>query len=208
VFFALIGGLILNLMPCVFPVLSLKALAIAKHSEMSRTTIRKEGIAYTIGVLTCFWGLAVLLILLQQAGASIGWGFQFQSPAFVALMALLMLFIGLNLSGIYELPVLFGNVATQLEKPDSLKGSYFTGLLAALVATPCTAPFMATAAGALAGTVVAGDVAVGFHVMLLRLALPPVLTGFGFRKPRRLLLPAAPRWRVHPTRAADRPLPV
>lgn len=148
IFFALLGGLILNLMPCVFPVLSLKALAIAKHSELDCTTVHKEGLAYTFGILSCFWVLAVILIILQQAGHSIGWGFQFQSPAFVGLMAMLMLLIGLNLSGIFELPVLFGNAVAQLEKPDSIKGSYFTGLLAALVATPCTAPFMAAAVGA------------------------------------------------------------
>lgn len=177
IFFALLGGLILNLMPCVFPVLSLKALAIAKHSELDHATVRKEGLAYTFGVLSCFWTLAIILIVLQQTGASFGWGFQFQSPAFVGLMSLLLLFIGLNLSGIFELPVLFGNVANELEKPDSIKGSYFTGLLAALVATPCTAPFMATAVGAALSNTPLFALTV-FSALGLGLALPFLLLSF------------------------------
>lgn len=146
-FFAFVGGLILNLMPCVLPVLSLKALGLVKLSEESRGVAIMHGIAYTVGISLCFIVIAVVLILLQQGGAQIGWGFQLQSPVFVAGLALLMLLVGLNLSGMYELPLLFGNIGQSASAQQSPMGSFFTGVLAVLVATPCTAPLMAPAIG-------------------------------------------------------------
>lgn len=175
--FALLGGLILNLMPCVFPVLSLKAIAIANHAAGELKEVREESLAYTAGVLTCFVALAGLLISLQSAGAAIGWGFQFQSPGFVALMALLLFFIGLNLSGLFELPVLLGGVAGKIGLTKGPKGSFLTGLLAALVATPCTAPFMAPAIGfALSQDAITALLV--FVFLGLGLALPFILLSF------------------------------
>ena len=144
---ALFGGLILNLMPCVLPVLSLKALAIAKKAAHDKKVVVRQALAYTAGILLSFAAIAVLLIGLQQSGEAIGWGFQMQSPVFVGFLACLLFLIGLNLSGMYELPVLFGSALKDTPQ-HSLRGSFFTGVLATLVATPCTAPFMATAVGA------------------------------------------------------------
>lgn len=174
--FAFFGGIILNLMPCVFPVLSLKVIAIANHTVGEAREIRLESIAYTLGVLTCFIVLASLLISLQAVGEVAGWGFQFQSPGFVAMMALLLFFIGLNLSGLFELPVLFGNYAAKLGLAKGVRGSYLTGLLAALVATPCTAPFMAPAIGFALSQSAASALLI-FTCLGLGLAFPFILLG-------------------------------
>lgn len=143
---AFIGGLILNLMPCVLPVLSLKALALAKKAEASKGAALLQGLSYTAGVVLSFVAIAALLISLTQAGNAIGWGFQLQSPEVIAGLALLMVMVALNLFGLFEWPTLFGNTSG-LTTPDSAGGSFFTGMLAVAVATPCTAPFMAPALG-------------------------------------------------------------
>jgi len=147
VLFAILGGLILNLMPCVLPILSLKAIAIAKKSGHDRHVIVKQALAYTLGVVVSFTAIASLLIGLQMAGESIGWGFQMQSPPFVGFLVILLSLVGMNLAGMFELPVLFGNSLSDTPK-HGLRGSFLTGVLATAVATPCTAPFMATAVGA------------------------------------------------------------
>jgi thiol:disulfide interchange protein DsbD len=147
VLFAFLGGLILNLMPCVFPILSLKALAVAKKADAHPDTVRAQGIAYTVGVIVSFLLLASVLILLRSGGQAVGWGYQMQSPVFVASLAVLMFAVGLNLSGYFELPVLFGNVGAETAGKRNLFGSFTTGILAVMVATPCTAPFMAPALG-------------------------------------------------------------
>lgn len=148
VLLALLGGLILNLMPCVLPILSLKVLSVAKKAKSHRSAVRGQALAYTFGVVLSFMALAVLLITLQKlAGESLGWGFQMQSPVFVSLLSIVMFLVGLNLSGAYELPVMFGNVGGQKAAEDSTVGSFLTGVLAVVVATPCTAPFMAPAIG-------------------------------------------------------------
>lgn len=145
--FALLGGLILNIMPCVLPILSLKTLALVKKSGHIRKHTAKHGIAYTLGILFSFATIAALLIALQQGGEAIGWGFQMQSPAFVGFLIYLLFLVGLNLSGVFHLPVLFGGANHNINE-NSIQGSFFTGVLATLVATPCTAPFMASAIGA------------------------------------------------------------
>nr|AEQ20372.1 thiol:disulfide interchange protein [uncultured bacterium CSL1] len=188
---ALLGGLVLNLMPCVFPVLSLKALALAKHASLHPAHARAEGLAYTAGVVASFLLFAVLLIGLQQAGQSVGWGFQMQSPVFVGAMVFLLLLVGMNLSGLFELPVLLGGVGHTLTRSGSLRGSFFTGVLAVAVATPCTAPFMATALGfALTAPPIASLLV--FTALGLGLALPFLLIGFmpGFAR----LLPRPGAW--------------
>jgi thiol:disulfide interchange protein len=147
--FAFLGGLILNLMPCVFPVLAMKAVSIA--SGTARGEVRAHALSYTAGVLVTFAVLGAVLAGLRQGGAAAGWGFQFQSPAFVAAMCWLLFGVGLNLSGVYQLGGGFAGAGQRLAGRGGHLGSFFTGLLAVLVATPCTAPFMGAAiAGALA----------------------------------------------------------
>lgn len=144
---ALLGGLILNVMPCVLPILALKALAITRKAGLSRAAAARQGISYTAGVVSSFLLIAGGMLLLKASGAAIGWGFQLQEPAFVAALAVVMLAVAANLLGLFELPVLLGTRASQTDE-DTLGGAFMTGALAVLVATPCTAPFMATAIGA------------------------------------------------------------
>ncbi|SDF11039.1 thiol:disulfide interchange protein DsbD [Massilia sp. PDC64] len=140
--FALLGGLVLNLMPCVFPVLSIKALSLLDHARDDPRTARLHGVAYTVGVLASFALLGIALILLKAGGAQAGWGFQFQSPEFVLATAYLMCAVGLNLSGVFEVGGALVGVGDGLASRGGYAGSFFTGVLATVVATPCTAPFM------------------------------------------------------------------
>jgi thiol:disulfide interchange protein/DsbC/DsbD-like thiol-disulfide interchange protein len=147
--FAFLGGLILNLMPCVFPVLAMKAVSLAGGAV--RGEVRAHSLSYTAGVLLAFATLGSVLLAARAAGAAAGWGFQFQSPAFVAGMAWLLFAIGLNLSGVFHIGIGLTGAGQGLAMRGGHAGSFFTGLLAVLVATPCTAPFMGAAiAGALA----------------------------------------------------------
>jgi thiol:disulfide interchange protein DsbD len=142
---ALAGGLILNLMPCVFPVLSIKALALIRHGAHADRSTRLHGLAYTVGIILSFLLLAGLLLLLRTGGAQIGWGFQFQSPTFVLAIAWLMFAIGLSLSGVFTLGNSVAGLGGELAEKSGYSGSFFTGVLATIVATPCTAPFMGAA---------------------------------------------------------------
>jgi thiol:disulfide interchange protein DsbD len=148
--FAFLGGLILNLMPCVFPILAVKAMSAAGLAGRDRGVVRLHAASYTLGVLVAFGGLAAIFVVLRAAGAAAGWGFQFQSPAFVAAMAWLLFAIGLNLSGVFEIGGGWVGVGDRLTRRGGLAGSFFTGLLAVVVATPCTAPFMGAAVAAAA----------------------------------------------------------
>ncbi len=141
---AFAGGLILNLMPCVLPVLAMKALALARLGGQARAKVRAEAALYTAGVMTAFAAIGAVTLAAAAAGGSGGWGIQFQSVAFTGAMAWLMLAIGLNFSGFYEVGVSLVGVGAALAS----RGSFFTGLLAVVLATPCTAPFMATALAA------------------------------------------------------------
>jgi len=191
---AFVGGLILNLMPCVFPILSLKAFAIAKKTEKDRLSIRLHGIAYTFGVCISFIALAFVLIGIQQAGHQAGWGYQMQSPPFVASLVLILFMVGLNLSGMFELPMLFGNVGAGVAAKDNAWGSFFTGMLAVLVATPCTAPFMAPAIG-FALTQDATTIFCVFTLLGLGLAAPFLLISLF---PRLIaFLPRSGSWLYH-----------
>lgn len=143
---AILGGLILNLMPCVFPVLSLKALSLASSHIDSRQQ-RMHGWAYTGGVVGSFVLAASIILIARSAGESLGWGFQLQQPGFVAFMAYLFFVMGLSLSGVFYLGTSMMGAGQSLISGEGLKSSFFTGVLAALVASPCTAPFMATALG-------------------------------------------------------------
>ncbi len=144
---AFIGGIILNLMPCVFPVLSLKALGFAQAAHTNRTEIRKHGWFYTTGVLLSFITLAAIILVLKAGGASIGWGFQLQNPILVGALASLFFILALNLFGLFDIGGSIQNTGTGLIKGSGSKSAFFTGVLAVIVATPCTAPFMATALG-------------------------------------------------------------
>jgi thiol:disulfide interchange protein DsbD len=214
--FAAIGGLILNLMPCVFPVIGLKVLGFARHggagdeahTTAARSASRAGAFAFASGVVVSFWVLAGLLLALRAAGQAAGWGFQLQSPVFVAAMALLFVAIALNFSGVWE----FGAAMTRLGQYDPaaravpagavahggggaaggspLLGSFGSGALAVLVATPCTAPFMGSALGfTLSATVL--ETLIVFTALGLGMALPYLLLG---------LFPAWLRWLPRPGR--------
>ena len=144
--YALIGGLILNLMPCVFPILAMKAASFAGHGGEARGA-RMQGMAFMAGVLATFLGLAGALIAIRAGGAAIGWGFQLQSPPVVAGLVLLMLAVALNLSGLFEIGTSLQGAGTGLASRQGLAGAFFTGALAVVVAAPCTAPFMGPALG-------------------------------------------------------------
>ncbi len=147
--FALLGGLLLNLMPCVFPVLSMKALSLLKAGVAEERAARRDGLFYTLGVMASFLMLGGLLLALKGAGAAVGWGFQLQNPVVVALLALLMFVIGLDLMGWVRLGIAgIENVGAGVAGGEGPAGALFTGVLATVVATPCTAPFMAGALGA------------------------------------------------------------
>jgi thiol:disulfide interchange protein/DsbC/DsbD-like thiol-disulfide interchange protein len=144
---ALAGGLILNLMPCVLPVLSVKALALVGHRAGSRRAMRIHGLAYSAGVLLAFGAVAGALLGLRAAGEQVGWGFHLQSPGFVAALAYLLFAMALALSGVLALGDRLAGLGGGLAARAGYAGSFLTGVLATVVATPCTAPFMGTAVG-------------------------------------------------------------
>jgi thiol:disulfide interchange protein len=145
--FALLGGLILNLMPCVFPVLSLKVLSLANAHGSAAREQRMHGLAYTAGVMLSFFALAAVLLSLQAGGAAIGWGFQLQQPWIVAMLIFVFFVMGLSMSGVVEFGTSLMGIGGNLQEREGLKGSFFTGVLASVVASPCTAPFMGAALG-------------------------------------------------------------
>ncbi len=171
---AFIGGLILNLMPCVFPVLGIKILGFVNQSGNDRRKITAHGLTFTLGVLVSFWALAGALLMLRAGGAQLGWGFQLQSPIFVFGMAVFLLIFALNLSGLFEVGLSATSVGGNLQMQDGFAGSFFTGALATLVATPCSAPFLAPALGA-ALSLSAGQAFLIFTAIALGLALPYLL---------------------------------
>ncbi len=177
---AFLGGLILNLMPCVLPILSMKALALAQSGGSSRA-LRRDGIFYFAGVLATFTVIAGSLLLLKAGGAALGWGFQLQSPLVVLALALLMTGIGLNLLGVFEVPLSLAGVGNDLTRSKGGAGAFFTGALAVLVASPCTAPFMGTALGfaltqpALSAIIVFFALGSGFALPFSAIAFTPAL---------------------------------
>ena len=168
---AFIGGILLNLMPCVFPVLFIKGLALVQSSQHERHKLRAHGWVYTLGILVSFWAVVAVLVVLRAAGRQLGWGFQFQSPIFLALMAMLLFFLGLALAGQFEIGLSLTSAGGSLAQKSGYAGSFFTGVLAMVVATPCTAPFMGAAVGyALAHAAWVSFVV--FTALALGLALP------------------------------------
>jgi len=177
IFFAFLGGLILNLMPCVLPILSMKVLGFINQDARESRDLKLHGLSYTAGVMTSFGILVALLLLIQKGGEQIGWGFQLQSPVFVTVLAYVFLSLGLNLSGVFTIGGNLVGVGTGLVNRNSGTESFFTGVLAAIVATPCTAPFMGVSIG-FALTQPAFITAAVFEALALGLAAPYLLLCF------------------------------
>jgi len=173
-FLAFLGGLVLNLMPCVFPVLGIKIMGFVNQSGSDKAKVVLHGVMFAVGVLVSFWALAGLLLALRAGGSQLGWGFQLQSPAFVFAMAAFLLVFALNLSGLFEVGLSATGAGASLQSKDGLAGSFFTGMLATLVATPCSAPFLAPALGA-ALALSAGESLLVFTAIALGLAAPYLL---------------------------------
>jgi thiol:disulfide interchange protein DsbD len=185
-FSALLGGAILNLMPCVFPVLSLKVLGFATHHD-TKPTLRHEAVAFAAGVVATFVGLGVLLAALRAAGEQLGWGFQLQSPVVVTALAMLFFVLALNLSGVFEFGLLVPSGVAEWSSRNRTVDAFGSGVLAVVIASPCTAPFMGAALGfALAGgtgVLLAVFVALGAG-MALPYALLAWFPGWRRRLPR------------------------
>lgn len=176
--FALLGGMILNLMPCVFPVLSIKVMSLA---QADRSHMARHGWAYTAGIMVCFLAFSGILMLARAGGEAIGWGFQLQSPLLVAALAYLFFIMGLSLSGMINIGTGMMGAGQSLTQRSGLSGSFFTGVLAAVVASPCTAPFMGAALGfaltqpGLVGLTVFAALGLGMALPLLLLCHLPAL---------------------------------
>ena len=171
---ALLGGLILNLMPCVLPVLGIKVLGFVREARSNRRRLVWHGLTYASGVLVSFALLAAVLLILRAGGASLGWGFQLQSPAVVALLAYVMFLVGLNLAGVFSVGGSLMGAGQSLTAGGGLAGTFATGVLAAVVASPCTAPFMGAALG-FAITRPVAEALIVFLALGIGLALPVVL---------------------------------
>ncbi len=182
---ALLGGLLLNLMPCVFPVLSIKAISLVEGAGSDQ---RAHGLAYTAGVVLSFVALAAVMLALRSVGEGVGWGFQLQSPWIVGLLIYVLFAMGLSLSGLFSLGGGFMNVGQGLTERSGVSGSFFTGVLACIVASPCTAPGMAAALGA--AVLMDWPMALSIFAALgFGLALPLLLLSFS---------PALARWLPRP----------
>lgn len=175
--FAFLGGVILNLMPCVFPVLSLKILGFVQGREDDRATLRRHGLVFAAGVVVSFLVLAGALLALRAAGAGIGWGFQLQSPPIVAGLAILMVVLGLNLVGVFEVGHRVMTAGARLDKGEGIGGAFWSGVLATIVAAPCTAPLMGAALG-FAVAQPAGIALAVFATLGIGMALPYVVLSF------------------------------
>lgn len=176
---AFVGGLILNLMPCVFPVLGIKIMGFVQQAGEDRRKVAMHGWVFSLGVLASFWVLAGLLAVLRASGDQLGWGFQLQSPGFVFVLAGVMLVFAMAMSGVFEFGLSATGVGANLQSKDGLSGSFFTGVLATVVATPCSAPFLAPALGAALALPVSTSfivftaIAVGLSTPYLLLSLFP-----------------------------------
>ena len=144
---AFLGGLVLNLMPCVFPVLSLKVLGIVEQADREGTKAWHHGAVFTLGVLVSFWVMSGLLLFVRSAGSEVGWGYQLQNPMMVAFLAALFLVIGLNLFGVFEVGENLTQLSNVADKKHGYAASFWGGVLTTVAATPCTAPFMGSAIG-------------------------------------------------------------
>lgn len=145
ILFAFLGGLILNLMPCVLPVISLKLFGLIKHQSLSKKKIIFHNLAYTAGILSTFMGLGLVIALIKRTGEQVGWGFQLQSPSFILLMMLILFILSLNLFGLFEFITPGGSKLGSATIKDNMSGDFFSGVLTTILSTPCSAPFLGTA---------------------------------------------------------------
>ena len=180
------GGLLLNVMPCVFPILSLKALSLAKAGG-SESDAKRDAIAYAAGVVAVCVALGTVIIVLRAGGTQIGWAFQLQDQRIVLALIILMTAVTLNLAGVFELNLTTGDAGRKLTAKPGAAGSFWTGALAAFIATPCTGPFMAGALGAalvlppIAGILVFAGLGLGLALPFLAVGFIPAVRG---RMPR------------------------
>ena len=175
--FAFLGGLILNLMPCVFPILSIKILGFVQQAGEEKQKIRNHGLIFGLGVLVSFWVLSGLLLLLRAGGEGLGWGFQLQSSGFIVFLVFLLFVLALNLLGVFEIGTSIIGVGGKISRKSGYGGSFFSGVLATIVATPCTAPFMGAAlAYALSQPPINSFMV--FTSLALGMALPYILLSF------------------------------
>ena len=181
IIFAFLGGIILNAMPCVFPILSIKILSFIEQSQGSKEKLFHHGLVFSAGVLTTFLAVSALLIFLRASGEAIGWGYQLQSPWVVSLLIYLFVVIGIVFMGNIVLGSSFGNLGTLVQNQKDLTSSFFTGVLAVVVASPCTAPFMGPALGlallqpGLKSIVIFLVLGIGFSLPYLILSIYPQL---------------------------------
>jgi cytochrome c biogenesis protein CcdA/thiol-disulfide isomerase/thioredoxin len=175
--FALLGGFILNFMPCVLPVISLKLFALVAHSDENKKQILKHNLAYTLGVVSSFIVLAIVVVLLKVSGENIGWGFQMQSPTFVLSMLILMLVMAMNMLGLFEFITPGGKTLGTKQLKKGMSGDFFNGILATILSTPCSAPFLGAALG-YAFTTSTLNIFLIFIFVGLGLSLPFILTAF------------------------------
>jgi thiol:disulfide interchange protein DsbD len=187
---AFLGGLLLNLMPCVLPVLSIKMLGIVKSAHDDARTIRNGALAYTAGVLVSFVALAAVVIALKAAGAAVGWGFQFQNPVFVMALLVVVWVFALSLFDLFMIRAPGMQAASAASAKRGLAGSFFSGVFAVLLATPCTAPMLGAALG-FAFAQSAPVILLSFLLVVLGLALPFLLAGFFPRATRFVPKPGA-----------------
>ena len=181
---AFVGGVLLNLMPCVFPVLFLKALSLLQSSGEERHRVRSHGVAYTLGIVASFWLVVAVLLALRAGGKQFGWGFQLQSPGFVAVLAAFLFFFALSLAGMFDFGLSLTSAGGSLAQKGGYSGSFFTGVLATVVATPCVGPFMGAAIGfalaqpAFVTFLVFTSLALGLAAPYLALTLQPAWVRF------------------------------
>ena len=179
--FALVGGMILNLMPCVLPVLSIKVLGFIHQAGDDPAKARRHGLVFTAGVLVSFLALAAVLIALRAGGEQLGWGFQLQSPAFIVVLSVIIFMFGLSLFGVFEIGTSLVGLGGRMDSGSGLGGSFLSGVLATVVATPCTAPFMGVALGyaltqsAVQSLAIFGFLGLGMALPYLTLSSVPAL---------------------------------
>ncbi|MDG1138064.1 MAG: protein-disulfide reductase DsbD family protein [Opitutales bacterium] len=176
--FALLGGMILNLMPCVFPVIGLKIMSFVKQAGEDSQRVKRHGMVFTLGVLFSFWALlGVLLFLRESLEAELGWGFQLQEPLFVFALAVFLFIFALSLSGVLDIGMSLTGIGAKVTRSNGYTGSFFSGVLATLVATPCMAPFLGAAVGAALTMDWVGAYLV-FSFIAIGLALPYLVLSF------------------------------
>ncbi|MCO4755779.1 MAG: thioredoxin family protein, partial [Bacteriovoracaceae bacterium] len=174
--FALLGGLILNLMPCVLPVISLKLFGLIVHSDEKKSAILKHNLAYTAGILSTFWALAAVVLALKSSGEQIGWGFQLQSPLFVFIMMAVIFILALNMMGLFEFVTPGGSKLGNVQMKKGFTADFINGVLATILSTPCSAPFLGTAL-TFAFTTSDFNIFLTLTFVGIGLALPFILTG-------------------------------